>query len=75
MNIEALFLGPKAENQEFFKEMLMTLIDDHVRWRQEYHPDDLMSITPADKSRADFSETQARIREVLVELSSKLKMS
>jgi tyrosine decarboxylase len=75
MDFEALFLGPKAENQDFFREILSTLIDEHVDWRTNFHPDDKASITPEDKKRKDFTRTQKKIRDVLLELSAKLKTS
>jgi len=40
VTINALFLGPKAGNYAFFKEVLNYLLDDHVDRRRCFHPDD-----------------------------------
>ena len=39
VNVKALFLGPKAENYGYFKEMLGYLMDDHSEWRRNFHPE------------------------------------
>lgn len=75
MNIEALFLGPQAENRKFFKEILGFLVDEHIHWRRNFHPHDAPSITLDAQRQESFAATQQRIEEVLLELSSKLKSS
>ena len=75
VNFEALFLGPQAENHRFFKEQLNFLIDEHIHWRRNFHPDDKPCITLKDQQKPDFINTQQRIQEVLLQLSSKLKTS
>ena len=75
MNFEALFLGPQAENHKFFKEILNFLIDEHVHWRRNFHPNDIQSITLQDQGQEDFITTQQKIQETLLQLSSALKQS
>jgi len=75
MNFEALFLGPKAENRDFFKEILNFVVDEHIHWRRNFHPDDVPSITLADQRREDFIRTQQKTQEVILQLSSLLKKS
>ena len=43
VNFEALFLGPQAENHDFFKRLLNFLVDEHIHWRRNFHPYDLPS--------------------------------
>jgi hypothetical protein len=48
VNVQALFLGPKSENQKYFKEMLNFMMDEHIHWRRNFHPDDPAgSLVPA----------------------------
>ena len=40
VNVEALFLGPKSENRKFFKDTLEFMVDEHIFWRRDFHPED-----------------------------------
>ncbi len=73
LNFEALFIGPMAENGDFFKQMLNFLVDEHLFWRRNFHPEDNVSITLKDKSLPDFISTMQRTEEVLQTLSSRLR--
>ena len=75
MNFEALFLGPHAENREFFMNMLEFLINEHFFWRRNFHPEDRPSITLNDQQQRDFLETQQRIQETLLKLSARLRQA
>ena len=58
MNIheKALFLGPKSENSRFFKDMLKWMIDDHLSWRNNYHPDNKPTITHSEKRKDNYGK-------------------
>ncbi len=71
---KALFLGPKAENQPFFMEMLDYMMDDHSKWREYFHPDDPPAVTEADRALPAFQETLLRTRQTLVELAGLLQV-
>ena len=73
LNTDALFLGPKSENHKFFKEMLSFMIDEHIHWRRNFHPDDKPAMSLEEQQSADFVATLARTQEALDELSNKLK--
>jgi len=75
IDVNALFLGPQSENRKFFKEMLDFLIDEHIHWRRDFHPDDPPLITSAQQHQTAFRETLYNTEQVLLELSSKLKAS
>ncbi len=74
-NNNALFLGPKSENHKFFKEMLNSLMDEHIFWRRDFHPDDKSSISHNEQRSEDFCATEDNIQEALYDLSNKLKTS
>jgi len=73
VNVDALFLGPKSENQEFFKETLDFLMEEHLQWRRDFHPDDKASVTLDEMDEKLFKDTLKRTKEALFELSGKLK--
>ncbi|WP_416827930.1 tyrosine decarboxylase [Ectobacillus polymachus] len=73
LNLKALFLGGHGENVDFFKETLLKLIDEHVGWRQNYQPQDMPIITPQDKRSESFQGTLDRTRNVLSEVSTRLR--
>ena len=57
MNFEALFLGPQSENYRYFKEILDLLVNEHLFWRRNFHPEDLPCITFEDQQKKDFLAT------------------
>ena len=75
VNVRALFLGPKSENQKYFKETLTFMMDEHIHWRRNFHPDDKPIITLEEQRDEDYEATLQRTTEALLELSSKLKVT
>jgi tyrosine decarboxylase len=75
INFNALFLGPKSENYDFFRQMLVYLMDDHAEWRRDFHPEDAPVVTPDEHERPDFADTLQRTREALVELAGTLQIT
>ncbi|EGG58387.1 hypothetical protein HMPREF9520_01232 [Enterococcus faecalis TX1467] len=45
MNLNALFIGDKAENGQLYKDLLIDLVDEHLGWRQNYMPQDMPVIS------------------------------
>ncbi|AZY48005.1 tyrosine decarboxylase [Bordetella avium] len=72
-NIHALFIGDQAENGERFTHILNQLIQDHLGWRRDYMPNDRPGITDAEKRSPSFIATDARMGEVMEELSRRLR--
>ncbi|MCD6568020.1 MAG: tyrosine decarboxylase [Dehalococcoidia bacterium] len=75
IDVEALFLGPKSENRKFFKETLDFLMDEHIHWRRNFHPEDEPVINLNQQQEKSFEETLDRTSNALLELSSRLKFS
>lgn len=73
INLKAMFLGPKSENEEFFEESILKLFNDHAEWRKNFHPEDETIIKVSDERKESFIVSKDRLREVLIELSSKLR--
>jgi len=73
--VEALFLGPKSENRDFFEHQLHTIIDDHIHWRSDYNPSDKPIVSAEDMREKSFVHTLDRTSEVLEEVSSRLRQS
>ena len=71
--VQALFLGPKSENRDYFLKTLDFLIREHLFWRRDFHPEDKDITDPKDMRGASFTSTLDRTTEVLLELSSRLK--
>ena len=74
-NLNALFLGPKSENKAFFSEMLRFLMEDHISWRENFHPEDPPLITPEEHDDVSFQDTLQKTREVLIDLAGRLEIS
>lgn len=75
INVDALFLGPKSENQKFFRETLNFLMEEHIYWRRDFHPEDEPMISLSEQHAGDFEATLDRTSNALLELSSRLKFS
>ncbi|WP_165005716.1 MULTISPECIES: tyrosine decarboxylase [unclassified Enterococcus] len=73
LNLNALFIGDKAENGQIYKALLNELVDEHLGWRQNYMPQDMPIITPEEKSSASFEHTVNRTKDVLSEISARMR--
>ncbi len=73
VEVKALFLGPRSENRDYFKNMLTFIMDEHMHWRRDFHPED-PNVTSAQEMRNEhFQATLDRTTEVLLDLSARLK--
>lgn len=73
MNVDALFLGPKSENQDFFKKMVDYAVDEHTHWRSDFHPEDKPLMTAMTQHEPTFLDTLYRTEDILQDLSARLK--
>jgi tyrosine decarboxylase len=75
VEVDALFLGPRSENQAYFKSTLDFLVDEHVHWRRDFHPLDEPVVTPAEMRKEPFQGTLDRTTAILDQVSARLKDS
>ncbi len=75
LGIEALFLGPKSENRDYFKKTLNFLMNEHLFWRRDFHPNDKEILNSENKGEKSFISILDKSTDVLLEMSSKLKES
>jgi tyrosine decarboxylase len=73
LDYRGLFIGDEAENGGIFKELLGQLVDDHLGWRKNYMPGDHPGIVLHDKSTPEYKLSQERLREVMGELSQRMR--
>ncbi|MFH2106545.1 MAG: pyridoxal-dependent decarboxylase [Candidatus Micrarchaeota archaeon] len=73
VEVKALFLGPKSENRDYFKNMLDFLMEEHMHWRRDFHPEDSEISSVHEMRGKRYQETLDKTSEVLSELSAKLK--
>jgi tyrosine decarboxylase len=73
IDVRALFLGPKAENREFFEKSVAFLIQEHVHWRRDFHPSDAPIFSAEQRRQSSFATVEDRTQELLEELTSRLK--
>ncbi|MDR2372803.1 MAG: hypothetical protein LBD77_01600 [Bifidobacteriaceae bacterium] len=71
--VEALFLGPKAENRDDFRSMVADALDEHMFWRRDYFPADPAEVGAAERAAAPYRATIEATEQVLHELSARLK--
>ena len=73
LDIDALFIGDKAENGDNFKKLLNKLVDEHLGWRQNYMPQDEPILSNAEVNGLRFAATTQRMEDVLGELSTRMR--
>ena len=73
LDIDALFIGDKAENGDSFKKLLNKLVDEHLGWRQNYMPQDEPILSNAEVNGPRFAATAQRMEDVLGELSTRMR--
>lgn len=71
--VKVLFLGPKAENQDFYESLIIEVIRDACFLRKNFHPEDKVLITEHDKLTQDYQETAAAMKEHLHSILAELK--
>lgn len=74
-NINALFLGSKAENAEIFEKLLLEAFRDHIFWRRNFHPEDPLTLSQTDRRAEGYEATVDNMQSKFYELLSKLKQS
>lgn len=72
-DLNALFIGDKAENGDLYKELLNKLVDEHLGWRKNYITQDKNMISPQEQDSTEFKGTVERMRNVLDELSQRIR--
>ncbi|MDA5388971.1 hypothetical protein OUQ91_000007, partial [Loigolactobacillus backii] len=55
LNLNALFIGDKAENADLFKSTLIKLVNEHMGWRKNYMPQDKPLISEDEKTSKSFT--------------------
>lgn len=73
VDVRPLFLGPKAENREFFESKVAELVDEHIHWRRDFHPTDAPIVTASQMRHSSYEAVTDRTSDVLEELTSRLK--
>ncbi|MCF6165769.1 decarboxylase putative [Furfurilactobacillus rossiae] len=73
LDLNALFIGDKAENGQLYKDLLNELVDEHLGWRKNYIPQDKGMISPEQQSQPNFKATVNRMKDVLDELSQRIR--
>jgi glutamate/tyrosine decarboxylase-like PLP-dependent enzyme len=71
--LEPCFLGPNAENERIFEELLIDLVRDHAYWRRNFHPEDGPSISARAPQNPAYLEFVSRMKTELYSLSAELK--
>ena len=69
----AYMIGPKAENMEIFRQLVLEALDDHMYWRRNFHPEDKHVISAADQSKEGYKEFTNRLRDLMFEFLSEAK--
>ena len=72
---EAWFLGPRAENLDVMREMILQALDSHAAFRRGFHPEDPSHITDAIRQSPAFLEGVQTLRTQLGALLGKLSLS
>lgn len=67
------FIGPRSENRPFMSEALGLLLNDHVFWRRNFHPQDPAVLRFSDLKNKENIEFQENLINELFKLMAELK--
>lgn len=73
--IKSLFLGPQAENLEFFEKIISDIVKDNAFLRRNYQVDDQLIITEQDKLSDDYINAISEFHNHLKIVLNQLKKS
>jgi len=73
--IKSLFLGPQAENLEFFEKIISDIVKDNAFLRRNYQVDDELIITEQDKLSDDYINSITEFHNHLKIVLNQLKKS
>ena len=75
IDINGLFLGPKSENGKFFLEQLNEIVNEHLFWRKDFHPEDDPVISLTEENQPSFQKVKETTANVLRKLCAKMKLT
>lgn len=73
--VGAWYVGPKAENEEIYKEMVIKAMDAHLDFRKNYFPSDPPYITPEIKDSLAYKTEIENMRRELATMREEMKKS
>ncbi|QRN94179.1 decarboxylase [Archangium violaceum] len=73
--VEAWFLGPRAENAELFEQLVVEALRDHAFWRRNFHPSDPPAITQSIKRDPGYLQALDTLHTEFDTLLAELKKS
>jgi len=69
------FLGPKGENEELFKSLIIDSINSQIEYRKNFHPEDPVFITEEEKSNIAYKDATKEFKEQTHKFLVKLQES
>lgn len=69
------FLGTKGENETVFRRLMTMAVEEHIKGRQAFHPEDPEWITPDIKQSEAYRQTIAELEKQTRQLLDELKQS
>ena len=73
--VGAWYVGPKAENEEIYKEMVLKAVDSHLDFRKSYFPSDPAYVTTEIKDSLAYKTEIENMRRELATMREEMKKS
>lgn len=73
--VEAWFLGPRAENSQLFEKLIVEALRDHVFWRRNFYPEDPVAISEKMKRDEGYLDSMDKLNSEFDRLLASLKKS
>ena len=71
--LKCFFLGPQAENGDWIKEEIQSILNHWIQWRQSLFPGDGQAIPISERKTNEFKARKKRFSETIRELESRLE--
>jgi len=72
-SLKSFFLGPQAENADWMRREILTVLDHWFQWRRDFHPGDGKAISRQDQKSELFRKRTAEFSNRLAELTGRLE--
>ncbi|MBV6419574.1 MAG: Histidine decarboxylase [Ignavibacteriaceae bacterium] len=65
IDLKTLFLGPKGGNKSLLLDLVSEIVNDHVFWRKNFHPEDPPIIRETDKIKSEYYSSVSILKDEL----------
>lgn len=71
--LKSFFLGPQAENSDWLRQQILSILDHWFQWRKDLHPDDGKAISRNDQKLESFKNLNQNTQKLVMNLCERFE--